>query len=329
MKGPGICIKATNLLLARTFNFLEIMKVLFNAKTVCHGLKNLLSSGRKIGAHEGSPSVVSFPSDQHKDLATGGPIGSPEEFNVFGFLTPVKRRLYRKPPPIIRRLMTKINSLAVLARSSPFAFFDRHERRAQSGIFSQSGNKRGSSFNRRFKKSGFGIATVGNHPKLFSKAFAAVRGPFDKFGCLLKFGLKPYPLPIYISGSDIHSRQDRQADGPPIFVTNQSREDDPDVAVDELGPIGGNGGIAMDARPLDLRAVSPGGGIINSHKYPVLLLENAANHHFKQHRGDGFSFSSHRADKVIESFILPDNAGGSEPTGNRFSRMSRLSLRID
>ena len=102
-------------------------------------------------------------------------------------------------------------------------------------------------------------------------------------------------------------------------MTNQSREHYPDVAIDKLGSIGGNGGIAMDARPLNLCAVSFGGGIIDSHQNPVLLLENATNHNFEQHRRDGFSFSAHRTDKVIESFILPDNAGGSEPTGNALS----------
>jgi len=223
MKGPGVCIKGSDLLPASVFNFLEVMKVLFNAKAACHSLKNLLRSGRKIGAHEGPPSVVSFPSDQHKNLATGGPIGSREDLNVLGFLAAVKRRLYREPPSIIRRLIVKINSLAILARSSAFAFFDRYNRRAESGVFSQSGNNRCSSFNRRFKKAGFSIAAIGNHPKLFSKASAAGRGPFDKFGCLLKFGLKPHPLPTYISGSDIHFCQQGQGDGPPMFVTNQGR----------------------------------------------------------------------------------------------------------
>ena len=107
MKGPDIRIKGVNLLPASAFNLLEAMKVLLNGKTGRHALKNLLSSGRNIAANRGSPSVVSFPNDQDKNLTTRGPIGGPEDFKVFGFLAALKRCRYRKPLSTIRRLIRR------------------------------------------------------------------------------------------------------------------------------------------------------------------------------------------------------------------------------
>ncbi len=48
---------AANLLLACSFDFLEVVKVLLNGKTIRNCLKVLLGSGRKIGTHKGSPAI--------------------------------------------------------------------------------------------------------------------------------------------------------------------------------------------------------------------------------------------------------------------------------
>ena len=110
---------------------------------------------------------------------------------------------------------------------------------------------------------------------------------------------------------------------PPAFMTYQSREYYPDVTVDEPGPVRSRNGIAMNTCSLDFWPIPLGGGIVNGHQNPVLLLVNTVNHNFKQYCSDGFSFSPYRADKVVESFILPDNTGGSELAGNGLSAFGK------
>jgi len=111
-----------NLLLTCTFNLFEVMKVLLDSHSIRNRLQYLLGGCRKVCAHISSPGIYCFANHQDQNQTASRTICGLKEFNFSGFKLAIKRYLNLKPSSFFSGLMAKVNSFAILTRSSTLRF---------------------------------------------------------------------------------------------------------------------------------------------------------------------------------------------------------------
>src|SRR3972149_1964068 len=316
MERTNVAGNRSNLLLACSFDFLNITEVLFNRISVSNSFKNLLGRRRQIRAHKGPEAVLAFANDKRLNQTTGGLVQGLEDFNLFEFFFAVEQRFDLKPAFRIIYNVRKFDSLAVLSRSASFAFSWLFKFGIKHSVFSQSGDDRDSHFNNRLEKAGPGKAAVGNYPKSFSKVFAATISPFRQFHRLFGFTEKRQAYLADVFGFNIEPCQQRQADSSKGLMPCNGRQGHPHMAIDELSAVRCRRGVAMNSCTGDLRAVSYCRTIIDSSKNSVCICVNSAYHNLKQFGRYVFSFLRQRTDKVIVGLVTAVNTCCPKPACN-------------
>src|SRR5208282_2151380 len=113
----------------------------------------------------------------------------------------------------------------------------------------------------------------------------------------------------------IQERQQRQADRVPTGVPHDPRQRDPDMAVEKLLPGRPWRWIVMDARALDVLAVTLGRRVVDGEEQAFAGTDDL--HRQPQKRaGEDFDIASEAAEEVIIALVIVAEFGSAQPTSH-------------